>query len=62
MSNTEGLIEIFPEFEKELNDFNGFSHSIYLYYSDVVKFPVPLQSKAFLSEEKKEFLRDFYYY
>ena len=53
MSNKEGLIEIFPEFEKGLYELDGFSHLFCLYSFDMVKLPVPLESKPFLSNEKK---------
>ncbi len=53
MSNTEGFIEIFPEYERGLYELGGFSHLICLYSFDLVKLPVPLQSKPFLSNEKK---------
>ena len=53
MSEVEGWLEIFPQYEKGLLDLDGFSHIYCLYYFDMVKLPVPLQSKPFLSHEKK---------
>ncbi|TFG25014.1 MAG: tRNA (N6-threonylcarbamoyladenosine(37)-N6)-methyltransferase TrmO [Promethearchaeota archaeon] len=53
MSEAEGMLEIFPEYEIGLRALNGFSHIYCLYYFDMVKPPVPLQSKPFLSNEKK---------
>jgi tRNA-Thr(GGU) m(6)t(6)A37 methyltransferase TsaA len=53
MSDIEGTIEIFPKFIDGLKDLSGFSHIYCLYFFDMVKLPVPLQSKPFLSDEKK---------
>ena len=51
MSDTKGTIEIFPEFKLGLKDLFNFSHIYCLYYFDMVKLPVPLQSKPFLDNE-----------
>ena len=51
MSDTEGTIEIFSEFLPGLKDLSGFSHIYCLYYFDMVKLPVPLQSKPFLDNK-----------
>ena len=53
MSDTKGTIEIFPENQSGLKDLSGFSHIYCLYFFDMVKLPVPLQSKPFLSNELK---------
>jgi len=53
MSEAEGLLEIFPQYEKGLLDLDGFSHVYCLYYFDMVKLPVPIQSKPFLINEVK---------
>jgi tRNA-Thr(GGU) m(6)t(6)A37 methyltransferase TsaA len=53
MSNTKGTIEIFPNYMAGLKDLSGFSHLYCLYFFDMVKQPVPLQSKPFLVNEKK---------
>jgi tRNA-Thr(GGU) m(6)t(6)A37 methyltransferase TsaA len=53
MSNSDGKIEIFPEFQEGLRDLDGFSHLICLYYFDLVQLPVPLRSKPFLVNEIK---------
>jgi tRNA-Thr(GGU) m(6)t(6)A37 methyltransferase TsaA len=53
MSDTKGHIEIFPEYQSGLKDLSGFSHVYCLYYFDMVKLPVPLQSKPFLTNEVK---------
>jgi tRNA-Thr(GGU) m(6)t(6)A37 methyltransferase TsaA len=53
MSNTKGIIEIFPEYVAGLKDLSGFSHFYCVYFFDMVKLPVPLQSKPFLDNEKK---------
>jgi tRNA-Thr(GGU) m(6)t(6)A37 methyltransferase TsaA len=53
MSEIEGTIEIFPEYKDGLYDLGGFSHIYCLYFFDLVKLPVPLQSKPFLVDEKK---------
>ena len=53
MSNTNGEVEIFPEFEGGLKDLDGFSHMVCLYYFDMINQPVPVQSKPFLDDEIK---------
>jgi len=53
MSNTKGIIEIFAEYVAGLKDLSGFSHLYCVYFFDMVKLPVPLQSKPFLDNEKK---------
>ena len=53
MSDAKGEIEIFPQFQKALKDLDGFSHIICIYFFDMVKPPVPLQSKPFLIDEIK---------
>ena len=53
MSDAKGTIEIFPEYILGLKDLSGFSHIYCLYFFDMVKLPVPLQSKPFLDDEVK---------
>ncbi|MFX1389132.1 MAG: tRNA (N6-threonylcarbamoyladenosine(37)-N6)-methyltransferase TrmO [Promethearchaeota archaeon] len=53
MSNSKGTIEIFPDYELGLKDLSEFSHIYCLYFFDMVKTPVPLQSKPFLDDELK---------
>lgn len=53
MSEIEGTIEIFPEYIDGLYDLSGFSHIYCIYFFDMIKLPVPLQSKPFLVDEKK---------
>ncbi len=53
MSNTKGIIEIFPEYEAGIKDLSGFSHAYCLYFFDMVKPPVLLQSKPFLDNKPK---------
>ncbi|MFW9873765.1 MAG: tRNA (N6-threonylcarbamoyladenosine(37)-N6)-methyltransferase TrmO [Candidatus Thorarchaeota archaeon] len=53
MSSTKGTIEIFPEYVAGLKDLSGFSHLYCIYFFDMVKLPVPLQSKPFLDNKKK---------
>ncbi len=53
MSNKNGKIEIFEEFQEGLKDLENFSHIYCLYYFDLIKTPVPLQSKPFLDNEEK---------
>ncbi|MFX0040889.1 MAG: tRNA (N6-threonylcarbamoyladenosine(37)-N6)-methyltransferase TrmO [Promethearchaeota archaeon] len=53
MSDRNGTIEIFSEFQAGLKDLSGFSHIYCLYFFDMVKLPVPLQSKPFLDNEIK---------
>ena len=52
-SDSIGTIEIFKDYEPALKDLDGFSHIYCLYYFDLVKSPVPLQSKPFLIDEIK---------
>ncbi len=51
MSNTEGIIEVFKQYQPALKDLDGFSYLFCLYLFDMVKLPVPLQSKSFLDNE-----------
>jgi len=51
MSNAKGKIEIFKQYQSALKDLDGFSHIFCLYFFDMVKLPVPLQSKPFLKDE-----------
>ncbi len=53
MSDTKGIIEIFPQYQTGLKNLSEFSHVYCLYYFDMVKLPVPLQSKPFLDNEKR---------
>ncbi|MFX1366156.1 MAG: tRNA (N6-threonylcarbamoyladenosine(37)-N6)-methyltransferase TrmO [Promethearchaeota archaeon] len=53
MSNQQGTIEIFHKFKSSLKDLLGFSHIYSLYFFDMVKLPVPLQSKPFLDNDVK---------
>ena len=53
MSDEKGNIEIFPEYQSGLKDLSGFSHIYCLYYFDMVKIPVPLQSRPFLDNDIK---------
>jgi len=53
MSKTPGMIEIFSEYQNGLKDLEGFSHIYCLYVFDMVKLPVPLQSKPFLQDDIK---------
>ncbi|MFW9875009.1 MAG: tRNA (N6-threonylcarbamoyladenosine(37)-N6)-methyltransferase TrmO [Candidatus Thorarchaeota archaeon] len=53
LSNENGIIEIFSEYKAGLKDLSGFSHIYCLYFFDMVKLPVPLQSKPFLDNELK---------
>lgn len=52
-SNAEGTIEIFEEYQDGLKDLEGFSHIYCIYNFDLIKPPVPLQSKSFSSRDKK---------
>ncbi len=52
-SDSIGTIEIFHDYEPALKDLDGFSHIYCLYFFDMVKPPVPLQSKPFLIDEIK---------
>jgi tRNA-Thr(GGU) m(6)t(6)A37 methyltransferase TsaA len=51
-SESKGTIEIFPEYIPALKDLDGFSHAYCLYLFDMVKLPVPLQSKPFLDDKE----------
>jgi len=51
MSTAKGEIEIFKPYQNALKDLAGFSHIFCLYFFDMVKLPVPLQSKPFLKDE-----------
>jgi len=53
MSNTKGIIEIFPQYQSGLKDLSGFSHIFGIYFFDMVKLPVSLQSKPFLDDDIK---------
>ncbi|MFX1411338.1 MAG: tRNA (N6-threonylcarbamoyladenosine(37)-N6)-methyltransferase TrmO [Promethearchaeota archaeon] len=53
MSDVKGNIELFPKFWPALKDLEGFSHIFCIYFFDIVKLPVPLQSKPFLKDEIK---------
>lgn len=53
VSNEKGFIEIFHEYQPGLKDLSGFSHIYCLYFFDMVKLPVPLQSKPFLDNDLK---------
>ena len=53
LSEAKGIIEVFPEYVAGLKDLSGFSHLYCLYFFDLVKQPVPLQSKPFLSDDIK---------
>ncbi|MFX0136909.1 MAG: tRNA (N6-threonylcarbamoyladenosine(37)-N6)-methyltransferase TrmO [Candidatus Hodarchaeota archaeon] len=53
MSEAKGKIEIFPQYAQGLKDLDGFSHVYCLYYFDMVKLPVPLQSKPFLDNVER---------
>ena len=53
LSESKGTIEMFPEYQSGLKDLSGFSHIYCLYFFDMVKLPVPLQSKPFLVNKTK---------
>ena len=53
VSLVKGKIEIFSEFKAGLKDLSEFSHLYCLFFFDMVKLPVPLQSKPFLDNEKR---------
>ena len=53
MSEAKGIIEIFKNYTPALKDLDGFSHLICIYFFDMVKLPVPLQSKPFVSNNLK---------
>ena len=52
MSNAKGSIEVFKQYQDALKNLDGFSHIFCVYFFDMVKLPVPLQSKPFLKDEK----------
>ena len=51
MSDSKGIIEIFSQYRDGLKDLDGFSDIYCIYYFDMVKLPVPLQSKPFLCDK-----------
>ncbi len=53
ISNMQGKLEIFSEYKAGLKDLSEFSHLYCLFFFDMVKQPVPLQSKPFLDNDKK---------
>lgn len=53
MSDEKGIIEIFDEYLPALKDLDGFGYIYCLYLFDMVKLPVPLQSKPFLDDDIK---------
>ncbi len=53
MSDEKGIIEIFEEYRPALKDLDGFGYIYILYLFDMVKLPVPLQSKPFLDDDIK---------
>ncbi|MFX0058555.1 MAG: tRNA (N6-threonylcarbamoyladenosine(37)-N6)-methyltransferase TrmO [Candidatus Hodarchaeota archaeon] len=53
MSKMKGEIEILAKFQEGLKDLDGFSHIYCLYFFDMVRLPVPLQSKPFLENNLK---------
>ena len=53
MSDEKGIIEIFEEYHPALKDLDGFDYIYCLYFFDMVKLPVPLQSKPFLDDDIK---------
>ncbi|MBD3213458.1 MAG: tRNA (N6-threonylcarbamoyladenosine(37)-N6)-methyltransferase TrmO [Candidatus Lokiarchaeota archaeon] len=53
MSDVKGKIEIFDKYTRGLKDLDGFSHIYCIYFFDLVKLPVPLQSKPFLDKDEK---------
>ncbi len=52
MSDSIGVIEIYSQYQDGLKDLEGFSHIYCIYYFDLIKLPVPLQSKPFLYNKK----------
>ena len=52
MSNTKGSLEVFKQYQDALKNLDGFSYIFCVYLFDMVKLPVPLQSKPFLKDEK----------
>jgi len=53
MSEEKGIIEIFEEYSPALKNLDGFGYIYILYLFDMVKLPVPLQSKPFLDDDIK---------
>jgi len=53
MSEIKGEIEIFSQYTDGLKDLKAFSHIFCLYVFDMVRLPVPLQSKPFLEDKIK---------
>ena len=53
ISTAKGTIEIFSKYKTGLKDLSEFSHLYCLFFFDMVKLPVPLQSKPFLDNEKR---------
>jgi len=53
ISKEKGIIEIFEEYYHGLKDLDGFGYIYCLYLFDMVKLPVPLQSKPFLEDDIK---------
>ena len=53
ISKSKGTLEIFKELMLGLKDLVGFSHLYCIYFFDLVKLPVPLQSKPFLDDTKR---------
>jgi len=51
LSESKGVIEIYTQYQSALKDLDGFSYIYCLYFFDMVKQPVPLQSKPFLDNE-----------
>jgi len=53
LSKAEGVIEIFEEYQEGLKNLEGFSHIYCIYHFDLIKPPVPLQSRSFSGSDKK---------
>ena len=53
MSDEKGVIELFSQYQPALKDLDDFSNLYCLYFFDMVKHPIPLQSKPFLNNELK---------
>ena len=53
MSDIKGKTEIFSPFVACLKDLSGFSYIYCLYFFDLVKLPIPLQSKPFLDNQTR---------
>jgi len=52
VSEDKGLIEIFPQYKLALKDLDKFGFIICIFHFDMVKLPIPLQSKPFLDDEE----------